>query len=210
MLQVPTVTVKENRTVDDTRISYVMASDPSAQSDQTMNEEGAVSLSCVFFLKPVLVHDQSTPILARAGGQTAKKQPWNFLVWCWPQCKVLRKQLTEPNATMPMPQHLHCLLGGLRRRFVCVVGIVRGRSCLLLPSIPSAGFEPRWQNKSGACGRKASKSNRQTARNEKVSTTLIFGSACKTMYASGSRVSREVTEIEKAGEPAKLKSPRHR
>ena len=142
MLQVPTVTVKENRTVDDTRISYVMASDSSAQSDQTMNEEGAVSLSCVFFLKPVLVHDQSTPILARAGGQTAKKQPWNFLVWCWPQCKVLRKQLTEPNATMPMRLNtctafwVFCVVAS----FALSVSL-RGRSCLLLRSIPSAGFD---------------------------------------------------------------------
>ena len=71
------------------------------------------------------------------------------------QCKVLRKQLTQPNATMPMPQRLHstALLGVLRRRFVCVVGIVlgadRASSCrrYLLRDLSLAG-----KTRAGVCG----------------------------------------------------------
>ena len=39
-----------------------MASDSSAQSDQTMNEDGAVSLLRIPLFQLVLVHDQPKPI----------------------------------------------------------------------------------------------------------------------------------------------------
>ena len=170
MLQVPTVTGKKIAPL--TIRVCVCDGVGFLSSERPNNERGRCSISPADSSLPAGSRPRSAQTNQRARvGKRQKSPTVEFFYATW-GCTD-RAECPQPNVTMPM--RLNSALPFWCLRLCVDVSIsysLRSRSCLLLRSIPSAGFDG-WQNRAAWWEKEASKSNRQTARNEKVSTTVL-------------------------------------